>query len=95
MSMNPLAWIAANWTTSRRRRVVAAYRRVFRGSDADIVLADLAIFCNANNPTFRAGQPDLSAHLEGARCVFLHIRSLLDLEPEDVPTPEDVEHQED
>lgn len=93
MSMNPKAWIMATWKGHRRRRVIAAYRRLFRGADADMVLADLAIFCNANNPTFRAGQPDLSAHMEGARCVYLHIRSMLDLEPQDIPDPTDHEDE--
>lgn len=85
--MTPVAWLLSLWGAKRSARVHAAYRRLFRGEDAEMVLQDLAAFCKANESTFIAGSPDVSAHLEGARRVFLHIQSMLDLDPRAVPKP--------
>lgn len=92
--MDPIGWLYGAWNRFRRRRVIAAYRRLFRGADADLVLADLALFCRANASTFVADQPDLSAHYEGARRVFLHIQSMLDLEPLDIRFPDETEDED-
>lgn len=85
--MNPVGWLMAQWGARRSARVQAAYRRVFRGEDAEMVLADLAAFTKASESTFVAGSPDLSAHFEGARRVWLHIASMLDLDPRAIPKP--------
>jgi len=85
--MNPVQWLMAKWGAKRAVRVQEAYRRIFRGEDAEYVLADLADFCKANESTFVAGSPDLSAHLEGARRVYLHIASMLDMDARAIPKP--------
>lgn len=89
--MDPLGWLYGAWTRFRRRRVISAYQRLFRGADANLVLADLAKFCRANVSTFVADQPDLSAHYEGARRVYLHIQSMLDLDPQDARFPDETD----
>jgi len=54
----------------RRRR--AAYRETFAGPVAQIVLADLARFCRANESTFHE-DPRVHAVAEGRREVWLRI----------------------
>jgi len=63
----------------RKRRL--AYCRVFEGvsgSDADIVLKDLAKFCRATESTFHP-DPHVRCQLEGRREVFLRIQQHLKL----------------
>lgn len=85
--MNPLQWLLSKWGAKQSARVQAAYRRVFAGEDGEMVLRDLASFCKAGESTFLAGAPDVSAHLEGARRVWLHIASMAGLDPRDLPRP--------
>jgi hypothetical protein len=66
-----------NWL--RRRQ--SAYRSVFSGPAGDIVLADLAVFCRATEPTFHA-DARLHALAEGRREVFLRIQKQLHLSDE-------------
>jgi len=63
------------------RRRQSAYRTVFSGPVADIVLADLAVFCRATTSTFH---PDARVHAvaEGRREVFLRIANHLHLSDE-------------
>lgn len=63
------------------RRRQSAYRAVFSGPQADIVLADLAVFCRATTSTFH---PDARVHAvaEGRREVFLRIQNHLHLSDE-------------
>jgi hypothetical protein len=65
---------------SRRR---GAYQDVFRGPQAEIVLADLARFCRAHESTFH---PDARAHAvaEGRREVWLRIQEHLKLSEVDL-----------
>lgn len=55
----------------------AAYRRVFSGPDADLVLGDLIAFCHAADTTHVPGDPVGSALLEGRRQVWLRIQARL------------------
>lgn len=63
------------------RRRASAYRAVFSGPQGDIVLADLAVFCRATEPTFHA-DARLHALAEGRREVFLRIQKQLHLSDE-------------
>jgi len=65
---------------SRRR---GAYRDVFRGPNAEIVLGDLSRFCRAHESTFH---PDARAHAvaEGRREVFLRISEHLHLSEDEL-----------
>lgn len=60
-----------------------AYRSVFQGPLADKVLADLALFCRANDSTFHS-DPRVSAMLDGRREVFLRIVQHLNLHHNDL-----------
>lgn len=64
-------------------RRTGAYRTLFKGPVAEIVLEDLAKFCRANESTFL---PDPRAHavLEGRREVWLRIRQHIDLTDEQI-----------
>lgn len=59
------------WLTNRQR----AYLRTFRMTEAagEAVLADLAIFCRANETCVVPGDRDLTYVLEGRREVYLRI----------------------
>lgn len=50
----------------------SAYRAIFSGPNADLVLVDLASFCRAHQSTFHE-DPRLSAMLDGRREVYLRI----------------------
>lgn len=58
-----------------------AYRKVFDGPWADVVLADLAEFCRATGSTFH---PDsrLASNLDGRREVWLRIMNHLNVSQE-------------
>lgn len=58
-----------------------AYRQVFAGPVAEIVLRDLAVFCRAEESTFNA-DARLHAMLEGRREVWLRIQEYLKLSSE-------------
>jgi hypothetical protein len=60
-----------------------AYRSVFKGPNADIVLKDLMRFCRMHESTFH---PDPRAHAlaEGRREVILRICHHLQLSPEEL-----------
>lgn len=60
-----------------------AYQATFRAPTAQLVLADLARFCRANQSTFHT---DERAHalLEGRREVWLRIAQHLNLSPEEL-----------
>lgn len=64
----------------RRRQ---SYITTFSGPVPERVLADLAKFCRANEPTFH---PDARVHavLEGRREVWLRIQKYLRLKPADI-----------
>lgn len=57
-----------------------AYRRVFQGPHADVVLADLKRFCRATAPTHTPGDPYTTAFLEGRREVFNRIQSFVHMD---------------
>jgi hypothetical protein len=67
-------------TISKRK---AAYRAVFSGPQADIVLADLARTCRYFDSTFDPN-PSVMAFLEGRRDVFMRIRQHLELTEEEL-----------
>lgn len=60
-----------------------AYLRTFHPEDADnqAVLADLAIFCRAEESTFHP-DPRIAAQLDGRREVYLRIKQHLTLNEE-------------
>lgn len=60
-----------------------AYRKVFDGPWADVVLVDLARFCRAHESTFH---PDarVAAQLDGRREVLLRIQHHLGLTPDEL-----------
>ncbi len=58
-----------------------AYRMVFKGPNADVVLKDLALFCRAHETTFTADERT-HALLEGRREVWLKIQNQLQLTPD-------------
>lgn len=60
-----------------------AYVKTFNGADAEVVLADLARFCRANESTYTK-DPDLQKHLEGRREVWLRIQRHLNLSPDEL-----------
>lgn len=55
-----------------------AYRRQFDGELGKIILADLAVFCRANESTFHE-DPRVAAMLDGRREVYLRIQDHLRL----------------
>jgi hypothetical protein len=71
-------WTAAQLFLARRRQ---AYIATFRGPLAEIVLEDLAHFCQAHKSTFHA-DPRIAASLDGRRDVWLRIQQHLQLSPD-------------
>jgi hypothetical protein len=65
---------------SRRR---GAYQDVFRGPQAEIVLADLALKCGAYRTTILP-DPRASEHLAARREVWLHIQEQLKLSDDEL-----------
>lgn len=63
-----------------RRR---AYQLTFNGVSGELVLADLAKFCRADETTFHA-DPRIAAMLDGRREVWLRIQEHLRLSPEEL-----------
>ena len=60
----------------------AAYKQLFKGPNAEIVLEDLARFCRAHDSCFHSEQR-VTDNLEGRREVWLRIQNNLQLsEPE-------------
>ena len=59
------------WFRSRRHN----YAICFGSPEGRAVLADLAKFCNANQPTFDPN-PHVAAYNEGLRRVYLRIKSI-------------------
>lgn len=72
------------------KRKSAAYQEVLRGRAGEIVLADLARFCHANQTVHVEGDTHGTAQLEGRRQVWLRIKGLLRLSEQDID--EMVEH---
>jgi hypothetical protein len=72
--MNPLD--AQRQYLARRMQ---AYRDVFEGPNAKIVLADLARFCRATESTFHP-EPAAANRLDGRREVWLRINEHLHLD---------------
>lgn len=60
-----------------------AYNVVFRGTEGEKVLDDLATFCRATETTFHT-DPYIAALQEGRREVFLRIQQHLNLSPEEL-----------
>jgi hypothetical protein len=60
-----------------------AYRRLFTGPVADTVLADLALFCRAEQSTFHV-DPRAHALMEGRREVYLRIMEHLKLDTDEL-----------
>jgi len=67
------------YLTTRKR----AYQVVFTSNAGQIVLADLAKFCRAEQTCFDA-DPRLHAALEGRREVWLRVCSHLNLNPQEL-----------
>lgn len=65
----------------RKRRM--AYVHTFKGTPGEIVLADLAKFCRANESTFHP-DPHVRCQLEGRREVWLRIQHHLRLSDEEM-----------
>lgn len=84
------AWLARLWR-GRASDVAAAYRQQLDpdGPRARLVLADLAALCGAGETSVVPGDPQGTAFNEGKRAVWLHVASMLRLDPGDIPNPED------
>lgn len=61
-----------------RRKQRMDYRAAFGTQQGERVLADLAEFCHARQPTFHP-DPHIAAFNEGARRVFLRIMGFLNM----------------
>ena len=67
------------WLASRQN----AYRGLFRGRHAPVVLADLAKFCRATETTYHENER-LSGVLEGRREVWLRIQNHLNMSQDEL-----------
>lgn len=74
--MNPLTKLFL------RRR--GAYRKVFKGPESEIVLADLRKFCRATMPTADVDNEKTTYLLEGRREVWLRIANFLNLSDDQI-----------
>lgn len=74
--MNPLQKLFM----SRRK----AYRQLFQGPHADVVLADLRRFCRATMPTADVDNEKSTYLLEGRREVWLRIANFLNLSDDQI-----------
>lgn len=72
------------WAISYLTGRGSAYRQTFPkiGVAQNLVLADLAVFCRANETCAAPGDRDRSLLLEGRREVWLRIQQHLNLTPE-------------
>jgi len=75
--MNPVKELIARVQLALGARRTA-YLRCFTSPPGEVVLADLAKFCRATEPTFHP-DPRVSAQLDGRREVFLRIQQHLRL----------------
>ena len=84
------AWLARLWGW-RAADVAAAYRQQLDpdGTRSRLVLADLAQVCMAGETSVVPGDPQGTAFNEGKRAIWLHIQSMLRLDPSEIPNPED------
>jgi hypothetical protein len=71
------------WGRRRAPQVVGEYRVALTGRD--LLLRDLAMFCNAGAPIQGSGEFDRGVE-EGKRRVWLHITRMCGLEPSDFVT---------
>jgi hypothetical protein len=71
------------WGRSQAPRVAGDYRLAFQGRD--LLLRDLAMFCNAAAPIQGLGEFERGVE-EGKRRVWLHITRMCGLEPSDFVT---------
>jgi hypothetical protein len=71
------------WGRRRAPQVVGEYRQALDGRD--LLLRDLAMFCNAAAPIQGGGEFDRGVE-EGKRRVWLHITRMCGLEPSDFVT---------
>lgn len=62
----------------------SAYRQFLRQPAGQIILADLAKFCNANATSFRQADPHTTAFNEGKRAVWIRIQQHLNLTDEEL-----------
>lgn len=62
-----------------KRRMSLAYKGLFEGKEAEIVLEDLTAFCRADRSSYVAGDPHGTAFLEGRREVYLHIKKYIEM----------------
>ena len=67
-------------------RRMSAYKNTFSNPEGQKVLADLARFCRALEPTADVSNPNVTYLLEGRREVFLRILAHLKLDVEDIAT---------
>jgi hypothetical protein len=93
-----LSWLAAKWPRPRAQHAVMnAYRAIFGPAGrigGDLVLQDLAEFCNVDRSSVERSQDGrvdpYQTHVnEGMRLVFLHIREMAQLRPDELPDPEE------
>ena len=76
------AWLTRLWG-GEAADVARAYRRCLDGGEpaARRVLADLARLCMAAETSVVPGDPQGTAFNEGKRAVWLHLQSILSLDP--------------
>lgn len=72
--------VATLWGKKRAQAVAMEYRVAFSGHD--LLMRDLAMFCNAAAPVQGVSEFDRGVE-EGKRRVWLHIARMVELKPED------------
>lgn len=72
--------VVALWGKHRAPQIAMEYRQSFNGRD--LLLRDLAMFCNAGAPIAGANEFDRGVE-EGKRRVWLHITRMCGLQPSD------------
>lgn len=80
MSLGRMARHALGYFQKRQR----VYRRVFKGSDGDYVLADIYRFCNVDRQTYDLTNSNDVLYAEGMRRVALHIHQALNESADDM-----------
>ena len=84
--------ILALWGRKRARQVAEQYRIALQGRD--LLVRDLAMFCNAAAPVAGANEFERGVE-EGKRRVWLHITRMCGLRPSDFVTIADGERFDD
>lgn len=83
------AWLQRVFGRGKSMAVAEAYQHCLDPNQArgQMILADLAVYCQVRHSSFTASDPYQTAFNEGARDVFLHIMEMLGLTADDFIQP--------